>query len=94
LTISKACFDMTIYSMLLEISGNPVKVQSNFQVKGTNVFFSQIDWLFLLVEETGENHRPVVSHWQTLSHNTVSSTPRLSGIQTHNVGGDKHWLHR
>lgn len=38
MTISKACFDMTIYSMLLEISGNLVKVQSNFQVKGTNVF--------------------------------------------------------
>jgi hypothetical protein len=32
----------------------------------------------LLVEETivpGENHRPVVSHRQTLSHNVVSSTP-------------------
>jgi len=28
----------------------------------------------LLVEETGvqgENHRPVTSHWQTLSHNVV-----------------------
>jgi hypothetical protein len=23
----------------------------------------------------GENHRPVESHWQTLSHNGVSSTP-------------------
>ena len=33
----------------------------------------------LLVEETevpGENHRPVASHGQTLSHNVVSSTPR------------------
>jgi len=33
----------------------------------------------LLVEETavpGENHQPVTSHWQTLSHNVVSSTPR------------------
>ena len=33
----------------------------------------------LLVEETGvprENHRPVANHWQTLSHNVVSSTPR------------------
>jgi len=32
----------------------------------------------LLVEETGvtgENHWPVASHWQTLSHNVVSSTP-------------------
>ena len=33
----------------------------------------------LLVEETGipgEIHRPVTSHWPTLSHNVVSSTPR------------------
>jgi hypothetical protein len=29
----------------------------------------------LLVEETGESHRPVASHWRTLSHNVVSSTP-------------------
>jgi hypothetical protein len=27
------------------------------------------------VEETGENHRLVASHWQNLSHNVVSSTP-------------------
>jgi hypothetical protein len=30
------------------------------------------------VEETGvhgENHQPAVSHWQTLSHDVVSSTP-------------------
>ena len=34
-------------------------------------------WSVLLVEETGvpgENHRPVASHSQTLSHNVVSST--------------------
>jgi hypothetical protein len=38
---------------------------------------------FLLVEETeepGENYRPVASHWQTLSHNVVSSTASLSGV--------------
>jgi hypothetical protein len=29
-----------------------------------------------LVVETGENQQPAASHWQTLSHNVVSSTPR------------------
>jgi len=40
---------------------------------------SVISWRsVLLVEKTGipwENHRPVTGHWQTLSHNVVSSTP-------------------
>jgi hypothetical protein len=40
---------------------------------------SVISWRrVLLVDETGilrENHRPVASHLQTLSHNVVSSTP-------------------
>ena len=37
----------------------------------------QISWQsVLLVEETGENHRPASSHRQTLSHNVVSSTTR------------------
>ena len=34
------------------------------------------------------NHQPVASHWQTLSHNVVLSTPRLNRIRTHNVSGD------
>ena len=41
---------------------------------------SVISWRsVLLVEETGvpgENHRPVASHWQTLSHNVVSCYKR------------------
>ena len=40
------------------------------------------------MEETGvprENHWPAASHWQMLSHNVVTSIPRLSGIWTHNV---------
>ena len=40
---------------------------------------SVISWRsVVLVEETGvpgENHRPVASHWQTLSHNVASGTP-------------------
>jgi len=52
-------------------------------------------WSVLLVEETGvpgENHRPVASQWQALSHNVVSSTPRQSGFRTHNISGDRHWF--
>jgi hypothetical protein len=59
---------------------------------------SVISWRsVLLVKETevhGENHRPVASHCQTLAHKVVSSTHCLSGIWTHNVNGDQHWLHR
>ena len=51
----------------------------------------------LLVEETrvpGENHLPVASHWQTLSHNVVHLS--LIQVRTHNISGDTdgHWLHR
>jgi hypothetical protein len=33
---------------------------------------------------TQRNYRPAASLCPTLSHNVVSSTPRLRGIQTHN----------
>ena len=49
----------------------------------------------LLVEETGgsgENHRPLASHWQNLSHRIVSSSHHHEWIQTHNYSGDRHWL--
>jgi hypothetical protein len=58
-----------------------------------NATFNNIS--VLLVEETrvpGENHSPVSSHWQILSHNVVSSTHRLSKIVTHNVSDDRHWI--
>ena len=48
--------------------------------KATFNNISVISWRsVLLVEETGipeENHLPVVSHWQTLSHNVVSNILR------------------
>jgi hypothetical protein len=60
----------------------------SYEIKVWVIFFmfnatfnniSVISWpSVLLVEETEvprENHRPVASHWQTLSHNLVSSTP-------------------
>jgi hypothetical protein len=39
-----------------------------------------------MVEETGVNHWPAASHWQTLSHNVVSIHLTMSRTQTHNVG--------
>jgi hypothetical protein len=47
-------------------------------------------WSVLLVDETGENHRPVANHWHTLSHNAVHLA--LIEIQTHNISGDSHWF--
>ena len=46
------------------------------------------------LEYQEKNHQPVASHRQTLSYNVVLSTPRLGGVWTHNVSGDRHWLHR
>ena len=46
----------------------------------------------LLVEETGvpgDNRRSAASYWQTWSYDVVSSIPRLSGIRTHNITGDR-----
>jgi len=49
---------------------------------------SAISWRSVLfMDETGENHRPATSHWQTLSHIVVSSKP-------HHDRDDRHWLDR
>ena len=73
--------DMITYGMSFDVVG---------LVEGFNATFnniSVISWRsVLLMEATGENHRPVACHWQTLSHYVVSST-RMSGIRTHNVSG-------
>jgi hypothetical protein len=49
--------------------------------------FSIISWMsVLLVEETRvteENHRPVASHWQTLSHNDLHLFSELLSIMNH-----------
>ena len=63
-----------------------------FRVMVFNANFNNISVIsgrsVLLFEEIGvpgENHRPVASHWQTLSHNVVSS-----GIRTHNISYDRY----
>ena len=40
-----------------------------------------------------ENHRPVASHWQTLSH-VLRVCLGMNGVQTHNLSGGRQWLHR
>ena len=51
---------------------------------------SVISWQsVLLVEVTGvprENHWPVTSYWQTLSHNVVSNTPVWAGFELTTLG--------
>jgi hypothetical protein len=47
----------------------------------------------LLLEETrvpGENHQPAASHWHTLSHKVVLSTPRQEQGWDHH--GQGHML--
>jgi hypothetical protein len=62
-----------------------------------NATFNNISFIsrrsVLLMEETGvpgKNYRPAASHRQTVSHNVVSSTPRLIEIRAHNFSGDMH----
>jgi len=57
-----------------------------FKATFNNILVILCRWVFF-VEETGvpgENQRHAARHWQTLSHNVISSTPRLSRVQTHN----------
>jgi hypothetical protein len=52
----------------------------------------QIYWWRKAEDPEKTTCRPVASHWQTLSHNVVHLT--LIEIRTHNISGDRHWLHR
>ena len=54
-------------------------------------YFSYIvAFSFIGVRNRSTRKKPPTCHRQPLSHNVVMSTPRLNGIQTHNVSGDRH----
>jgi hypothetical protein len=62
-----------------------------FRFRVSNATFKNISWLsFVLAEEIvvpGEKHPPVVSHWQTLSHNVVSPECDLTLVV---IGNDSY----
>ena len=81
--------------------GSKVARHDSVRVMVSNAIFNNISIIswqsILLVEETGEpgkKHWPVASHWQTLSHNVVSSTPHHEQDSNSQLSGDGHWLHR
>jgi hypothetical protein len=54
-------------------------------------FLKEITY-FILKHFTYENHWPVASHCQNLSHNVVHLA--LIEIRIYNIRGERHWLHR
>ena len=76
---TKLIFLLVIISNPIWRTGRGVMV---FSTTFNNIL--AISWRsVVLVEETGvlgENHWSAASHWQTLTHNVVSSTPHLRGI--------------
>jgi hypothetical protein len=77
--IDTICWKRTEYShlIIIAVAGNGV-VMAVIATFNNTFCISVISWQsVLLVEETGgpgENHRPVASHSQTLSHNVVHLT--------------------
>ena len=49
-----------------------------------------ISWRLILFREGNRSARKKNTDLPNLLHNVVLCTPRLSGIRTHNVSGDRH----
>jgi hypothetical protein len=85
----------TLYVVIFFVTAvytrTPVMFSQNFGY--VSLYISTIFQLYCggQLQGPGENHRPVASHWQTLSHNVVHLA--LIEIRTH-ISGDRLWLHR
>jgi hypothetical protein len=55
----------TMNSKILTIPNQKVPLEHSL------LFFGKQKWRDLITNNPGENHRPVASHWQTLSHKNV-----------------------
>ena len=69
-SILTACMPLRVMVVVFNATFNDISIKSS--------------WSDLLVEEIRvprENHQPAASHWQTLSHNVVLSTPHLKGFK-------------
>jgi hypothetical protein len=55
---------------------------------------SVISWRSVFIVEETTDLSQVIDKLYHIMLYDVSSTSRLSGIRTHNVSGDRHWLQR
>jgi uncharacterized Zn-finger protein len=68
------------WKKIISATSHPVKIREFSPLSGLITWAGGSTILSSFnIEVPWEKHRPTASHWQTLSHNAVSSTPRLSG---------------
>ena len=76
----------------------PDEAEEEYKLQGMTIWFLWCLTPFLTIfqfywwrkPEYPEKTTDLSQVMTTLSHNVVSSTPRLSRVQTHNVSGDRH----